>query len=111
MALNNFEARAVARYRAMSAGRSPRRKRKRMKIKGIKFGKKGLPSKVNVEMTVEEAAYLARVTGKQSGITAEEHMPGGREVNSAVYNYLVADVFNPYWEAGVEEYIRSRDSK
>lgn len=78
-----------------------------MKIKTIKMGKKGEPSKVTVEMTLAEATYIAKFTGKQNGITANEILGGcGDEVNSEVYGALTGDFFNRFWDGGVDEAIR-----
>lgn len=78
-----------------------------MKIKTIKLGKDGEPSKVVVEMSTLEAAYIAKFTGKQNDPMANEILGSvGPEANSEVYGALTGDFFNRFWDGGVDEAIR-----
>lgn len=52
------------------------------------------PATITVEMGVREAALIAKLFGRLS--KTESH---GAEVD----NCLVADVFNRYWDEGVDE--------
>ena len=63
-----------------------------MKLKELTFSEDNVgdavPSTITVEMTVEEALWIAKVAGKTRG--------GG----GSIYNCLVDDVFNRYWDDG-----------
>ena len=51
------------------------------------------PSTVTVKMTVKEALWVAIVSGKQRG----------ESPHSGIFDCLVGDVFNRYWEDGTDE--------
>lgn len=50
------------------------------------------PATVSVEMSIEEALWVASVASKQRG--ASPH--------NGIYSCLVGNVFNCYWEDGLE---------
>ena len=52
-----------------------------------------LPKTVTVEMTLEEALWIAVVAGQQKGTSP----------HNGLYDCLVCDVFNRYWEDGVDD--------
>jgi len=52
-----------------------------------------MPSKVLVELTLEEAIWIATVAGRQRG----------ESPHSQLYGVLTADVFNRYWDDGLED--------
>lgn len=68
-----------------------------MEINNIKFRQDdeigAIPETVSVTMSIEEAAWIAKLAGKTRG--------GG--VCSSIYSALVGDVFDRYWEEGVAE--------
>lgn len=68
-----------------------------MDIKSITFSKNNdgisVPEKISVSMDVEEALWIAKVSGEQRGDSPHHGM----------YACLVGDVFNRYWEDGVNE--------
>jgi hypothetical protein len=66
------------------------------------------PSLITVEMTATEAAYLAVVVGKSTHLDREEVMPGGGDAGSEVFDCLTGDVFNRYYDDGVQDYLRGR---
>lgn len=76
-----------------------------MKIRKIELND-GQPTKVTAELTVVEAAYLARITGKQNGITAAEFMAGGSDANTEIYSCLTGELFNRFYDDGVDGYLR-----
>lgn len=76
-----------------------------MRVRSIEFDDDEDPEFVTVRMPIQQAAYLATITGKQSSITANEFMRGGAEANTEVYNALVGSVFNRYFDGGVQEYV------
>ena len=52
-----------------------------------------VPEKVTVEMTVEEALWIAKVSGKQRG----------ESPHRGIFSCLTNDVFNRYWDDGVDD--------
>jgi hypothetical protein len=75
-----------------------------MLIRTLEFDEDEQPESLTVQMSIREAAYLAKVTGKHSSDTANAVMRGGSEANTLVYNALTGAVFNRYWDGGVHEY-------
>lgn len=61
----------------------------------------GRPVKITAELSVEEAAQIAQWTGR---LTTDQ-----TSQTSEIYNALVGDVFNRYWDAGVDGYLRGED--
>lgn len=72
-----------------------------MKVRSIEFeeGDEGaIPSEITVTMSRIEAAAIARVFGKFSDVELEKRgLP-----QTEIYNVLVGDVFNRYWEDGLD---------
>ncbi len=68
-----------------------------MKLKSIEFsdGDEGCadPRAITVTMTLEEAIWIALVSGKQRG----------ESPHNGIYTCLVGDVFNRYWDDGVDD--------
>lgn len=77
-------------------------------LKKLAF-KNGNPSVVTVEMTIKEAAFLAKTLGKQNGLMKQEIYPGYEDEEHTAYDCLVGDVFNRYWDSGVDGYVRGDD--
>lgn len=72
-----------------------------MKIDAIQFeqGEEGaIPSEITVTMTRDEAAAIARVFG---GFTDNDLFVRGLP-KTEIYDALTGDVFNRYWEAGLD---------
>jgi hypothetical protein len=67
-----------------------------------------LPATVTVKMPLAEALYIAATCGKRNHPDANAIMRGGAEVNSEIYDCLVADVFNRYWDCGVTDALLAR---
>lgn len=74
-----------------------------MKIQAIFLDGNENPERVRVEMSLGEAAYLARLTGKQSPVTANGIVDDGSHYNAAVYNSLTGNLFNKFYDGGVND--------
>lgn len=77
-----------------------------MKLRSIDIGDDENPQSVTVTMTTREAAFIAKAFGKYSPKTAGEFLPGFDQVPGAVYACLVGDLFNRFWDNGVDDAIR-----
>ena len=76
-------------------------------LKKLKFNKDNIRS-VTVELTVQEAIYLALLAGKQTGAAADAILPNhGADANAEVYEVLTGLVFNRYFDDGVKEAARN----
>jgi len=67
-----------------------------MKINSIAFteGREGAtPNSLNVTLDIKEAIWITLLAGKQRGTD---------ESSLDLYNTLVGDVFNRYWDSGVD---------
>ena len=73
-----------------------------MKVKRIDLDDDEVPASVTVELTHDEAVYLAVLTGKQNAVSAEEVLRGGAVHNGAVYECLSGGLFNRFYEDGVD---------
>ncbi|WP_045562970.1 hypothetical protein [Streptomyces sp. FxanaA7] len=73
-----------------------------MKVKRIGLNDEEMPESVLVELSHDEAAYLALLIGKQSGKDAEQTVTGGSSLSTAVYEGLTFGVFNRFYEDGIE---------
>jgi len=70
-----------------------------VKIDGIKFEQvegDASPSEVTVTMSIKEAIWMAKVSGLQRG----------ESPHNGIYQSLVCDVMNRYWEDGVDGAMR-----
>jgi hypothetical protein len=59
-------------------------------------------------VSLEELALIAKLTGQHSSETVEKVMAGGTAANSHLYDFATGDVFNRFWDGGVDEWIRDR---
>lgn len=78
-----------------------------MKINSIQFrqgeAEEGaIPSEVTVTMSIVEAAQIAKIFGEFADVTFEKR---GWPVTH-MYSDLSGDLFNRYWEDGVDEALR-----
>lgn len=73
-----------------------------MKVKRIDLNDDEMPELVVVELTHDEAAYLALLIGKQNSNDMNEVMPGGAVHGGAVYDGLTGSLFNRFYEDGVD---------
>ena len=84
-----------------------------MKVKRIDLDDEEMPECIQVELSHDEAVYVALLIGKQTGTASENTMPGGAEFGSSVYYGLTGGVFNRFYEDGVDgaaEVARRRSS-
>ena len=68
-----------------------------MQIKTIDLND-GKPVRVTADLTVTEAAQIARWTGGLSPAT------GGTEETGEIYECLTGELFNRFWDSGVDGY-------
>jgi hypothetical protein len=75
-------------------------------IRSIDADDEGALTHVVVRMTAQEAAYLARVIGARNGIVSNETMPGGDSINSEIYLALTGELFNRFYDDGLDGAMR-----
>lgn len=63
----------------------------------------GKPTKIVAELTIEQAAQISKWTGSLSPAT------GGNDETGAMYEALSGDLFNRFWDDGVDGYLRGDD--
>ncbi len=63
----------------------------------------GKPTKIVAELTVEEVAQIAKWAGSLSPAT------GGTDETSELYEAATGDLFNRFWEDGVDGFLRGDD--
>lgn len=68
-----------------------------------------VPDEVTVTLTIREAAFLTRLTGRLNDLEANEVLPGGDEELRSIYETLTGSVFNPYWDDGVDGWRATAD--
>lgn len=73
-----------------------------MKVKRIDLDDQEMPDRIQVEMTHDEATFVAVLLGKQNGHDANAVLPGGDALNTAVYEGLAGGVFNRFYEDGID---------
>jgi hypothetical protein len=74
-----------------------------MKVRALTLDDDSMPTTVTVEMTIQEAALFARMTGSLSAVTITTALGASwAEVNEDVYEGLAHGVFNRYWDDGVD---------
>lgn len=67
----------------------------------------GKPVMVTVEMTIGEAAAIAKIFGGLSHNTFTEKVPALTSgEHDEVYSCLVGEVFNRFWDDGVDGFLR-----
>lgn len=71
-----------------------------IRITNLSFDENQDPGEVTLSMSVAEAAHLVRLVGKLSPATAVP--PESYPAASELYRCLVSNVFNAYWEDGVD---------
>lgn len=78
-----------------------------MKLKGISFTKKENPKTVTVEMTIDEAAAIAKVFGGMNPLKFGTDFPSlaNKGIVSSVYDCLSGAFFNRYYDDGVDDYL------
>jgi len=67
-----------------------------MELKNITLAE-GMPKSITVEMSIEEAVWIAIIAGKQRG----------ESPHSEIYGCLTGELFNRFWDDGVDDAKRS----
>ncbi|MER6249405.1 hypothetical protein [Streptomyces griseorubiginosus] len=73
-----------------------------MKVKQINLDDEEQPETVLVELTHDEAVFVALTLGKQNGTDGEAILAGGSTLGSRVYWGLCGGVFNRFYEDGID---------
>jgi hypothetical protein len=73
-------------------------------IKSMEFDENDELEFVTVRMSAEEAAFIAKFTGRQTGETAEKIMSGGAPASSHLYEAMTGLVFNRLYDGGVDDW-------
>lgn len=71
-----------------------------MKINNIEL-EDGKPVRIHAGLSIEEAAQIARWTGR---LTTEQ-----TSQTREIYDSLAGELFNRYWDDGVDGYLRGED--
>lgn len=79
-----------------------------MKLVTLHFDEAANPDRITVEMTRDEGLLVAKVLGTMTGTDQNAVMSGGDGIGTDIYACLVGDVFNRYWEDGVNDALRGR---
>jgi hypothetical protein len=74
-----------------------------VKAKQISLNDDEMPESVLVELSHDEALYVALLLGRQNDHAANEVMPGGALAVNAVYDGLAGGLFNRFYHDGVRE--------
>lgn len=74
-----------------------------MKVKRIDLDDEEVPETVTVELTHDEAVFLALFLGKQKGAEEEAVMRGGSRLGGEIYEGLTGGVFNRFYDDGVND--------
>jgi hypothetical protein len=73
-----------------------------VKVKRIDLDDEEMPERVLVELSHDEAAFLALLLGRQNSTTMNEALPGGSLVGTEAYEGLTGALFNRFYEDGVQ---------
>lgn len=79
-----------------------------MKLRSIRFDADENPSIVLAELTIEEAAFIAKFTGGLTGEQTDAIMRGSQQAKSDIYGCLIGGVFNRFWDDGLRDYLNDR---
>lgn len=74
-----------------------------MKVKRIDLDDEEMPDRILVELTHDEAVFMALLLGKQNGNSAEEILNGGDALVSTMYCGLTGGIFNRFYDDGVSD--------
>ena len=80
-----------------------------MKITQINLDDEGVPSDVTVKLSLDQAALIARVFGSYCGNSYKStgDMSRWSVAGSDLYSGLVSDLFNRFWDDGVNDVLRN----
>lgn len=82
-----------------------------MILKALKMNKKGTaPKTVTITMTIDEAGSIAKVFGEFSPLKFGEKFPHiDPSISGEIYDCLTGDVFNRFWDDGVNGWMRGEE--
>jgi hypothetical protein len=78
-----------------------------MKVKRIDLDDNEMPDHVLVELTHDEAVFVALLVGRMNGAAAEETLPGGAALVTSLHDGLTGGLFNRFYEDGVQDAARA----
>ena len=79
-----------------------------MKITSIDLEDRN-PTRVRAELTIEELAFIAKFTGGMNFEKAEAVINDGYTASNALYEATIGDVFNRFWDNGLQGYLDGDD--
>jgi hypothetical protein len=71
-------------------------------MKRIDLDDEEMPERILVELTHDEALYLAFLASEQSDNCMNAVMPGGGRFAEGIYEALTGSLFNRYYEDGMQ---------
>lgn len=79
-----------------------------MRVRNVILDEDEMPERVQVEMTIDEVAFMARLVGSQSPRGVLDAL--GDDVRwwhacTEIYGCLTGSVFNRFWDGGVDDVI------
>lgn len=80
-----------------------------MKLHKIEFDNYPNPETIEVSMSIREAAFITEVIGKLNDPQANEIMSDGADLMFKIYYCLTGNVFNRYWEEGIDGYLKGKE--
>lgn len=78
-----------------------------MKVKRIDLDDEEMPEKILVELTHDEAVFLAVLLGRLRGNQEEAILKGGSALGGGIYDGLAGGVFNRFYEDGVADAVQA----
>lgn len=74
-----------------------------MKIRQIALDEEENPESVTVQMSLPEAAFIAKIIGVTNGADRDKMVRNGAKLGSEVYDALTGSLFNRFYHGGVED--------
>ena len=74
-----------------------------IRLRTIEFDGDANPSQVTLTFSIESLARITKMLGNIS--PANTNPPESYPAASEFYNVATGDVFNPYWDAGVDDVV------
>lgn len=69
----------------------------------------GRPDEVTAVLTLDELIYIGLTIGKHAPTDANARMPEGNRVVTEIWNCLTGELFNRYWDDGINGAARGDD--
>ena len=79
-----------------------------MRIKTIDFDQTRRPSKVTVELSLDEVILIGQFVGNTTSIELEHILAGGHAIASEICDELIGGFLNVYWDGGLAEARKER---